>query len=92
MGFLRGKAMSWARFSQPAFVDRPVFWFISQGDLHMCQHWLIKSEPYAYSWHDLVAKKEALWDGVRNHSAKRNLAAMEVGDEVFFTIRARGWR
>ena len=50
----------------------------------MSQHWLIKSEPYAYSWDDLVAEKEGVWDGVRNHTAKRNLAAMEVGDEVFF--------
>ena len=47
-------------------------------------YWLIKSEPFKYSWDDLVAEEEGVWDGVRNHLAKNNLAAMEVGDEAFF--------
>ena len=47
-------------------------------------YWLMKSEPFKYSWDDLVAEKEGTWDGVRNHLAKNNLAAMEVGDEAFF--------
>jgi len=47
-------------------------------------YWLIKSEPFKYSWDDLVAEKEGVWDGVRNHQAKNNLKAMEVGDECFF--------
>lgn len=50
----------------------------------MPNHWLMKSEPFKYSWDDLVAEKEGTWDGVRNHSAKLNLRAMEVGDEAFF--------
>lgn len=50
----------------------------------MQRHWLMKSEPFKYSWDDLVAEKEGTWDGVRNHRAKNNLAAMEVGDEAFF--------
>ncbi len=47
-------------------------------------YWLMKSEPFKYSWDDLVAEKEGTWDGVRNHMAKNNLAAMEVGDQAFF--------
>ena len=50
----------------------------------MPRYWLMKSEPFKYSWDDLVAEKEGTWDGVRNHRAKNNLAAMKVGDEAFF--------
>ena len=50
----------------------------------MPNYWLIKSEPFKYSWDDLVAEEEGVWDGVRNHQAKNNLKAMEVGDECFF--------
>jgi predicted RNA-binding protein with PUA-like domain len=48
------------------------------------QYWLMKSEPDAYSWDDLVAEKEGMWDGVRNHTAAINLRTMKVGDEAFF--------
>lgn len=48
------------------------------------QYWLMKSEPDAYSWDDLVEQKEGMWDGVRNHTAAINLKAMKVGDEAFF--------
>ena len=47
-------------------------------------YWLMKSEPFKYSWGDLVAEEEGVWDGVRNHSAKLNLRAMKVGDQAFF--------
>ena len=50
----------------------------------VARHWLMKSEPFKYSWDDLVAEGEGTWDGVRNHRAKNNLAAMEVGDRCFF--------
>lgn len=50
----------------------------------MPRHWLMKSEPDAYGWEDLVREGEGVWDGVRNHRAKNNLAAMEVGDLAFF--------
>jgi predicted RNA-binding protein with PUA-like domain len=46
--------------------------------------WLMKSEPDAYSWDDLVAEGEGTWDGVRNHLAARNLRTMRVGDRAFF--------
>ena len=48
------------------------------------RRWLMKSEPDAYSWDDLVAEGEGTWDGVRNHRAANNLRAMQVGDQAFF--------
>ncbi len=50
----------------------------------MPRYWLMKSEPNVYSWDDLVKEGEGTWDGVRNYRARNNLAAMEVGDQVFF--------
>lgn len=47
-------------------------------------HWLIKSEPFKYSWEQFVADKQTDWDGVRNFAARNNLRAMRKGDEVFF--------
>lgn len=47
-------------------------------------YWLMKSEPDVYGWDDLVAEAEGTWDGVRNYTARLNLRAMQVGDEVFF--------
>ncbi|HWU03867.1 MAG TPA: EVE domain-containing protein [Novosphingobium sp.] len=46
--------------------------------------WLMKSEPDAYSYDDLVAEGEGTWDGVRNHRAANNLRAMQPGDLFFF--------
>ncbi len=48
------------------------------------RYWLMKSEPDVYGWDELVKEGEGVWDGVRNHLAKNNLAAMEVGDQAFF--------
>lgn len=48
------------------------------------RYWLMKSEPDAFSWNDLVKKGRAEWDGVRNHTAQANMKAMEVGDRAFF--------
>lgn len=48
------------------------------------RYWLIKSEPAAYSWEDLIKDGETLWDGVRNHRAANNLRSMEKGDRAFF--------
>lgn len=47
-------------------------------------YWLMKSEPDAYGWDDLVREGEGTWDGVRNHRAANNLRAMKQGDEAFF--------
>ena len=49
-------------------------------------HWLIKSEPFKWSWAQQVAAGNAgtHWDGVRNHLAKKHLMTMKLGDEAFF--------
>ncbi len=50
------------------------------------QYWLFKSEPGTWSWDDQVGagRKGTEWDGVRNHLARKNMEAMEVGDLGFF--------
>ena len=50
----------------------------------MKNYWLVKSEPDAYSWDDLVAEGKTSWTGVRNFTARNNLRSMRVGDEVLF--------
>ena len=47
-------------------------------------HWLIKSEPSAYAWDQLVKDKRTAWTGVRNPQASLNLKAMKPGDLCFF--------
>jgi predicted RNA-binding protein with PUA-like domain len=47
-------------------------------------YWLLKSEPFKYSWDRLVRDGRTHWDGVRNHQAANNLRAMRVGDRTFF--------
>ena len=44
--------------------------------------WLMKSEPEAYGWDDLVRDGSTLWDGVRNNAARLHLRAMKPGDEA----------
>ncbi len=56
----------------------------------MPNSWLIKSEPFKYSWDQLVEDGETIWDGVRNHRAANNLRAMEVGDRLFFYHSNKG--
>jgi predicted RNA-binding protein with PUA-like domain len=48
------------------------------------QHWLVKSEPGAYSWDRFAADRGTRWDGVRNPSARNHLAAMRRGDLALF--------
>src|SRR6476661_4370697 len=47
-------------------------------------HWLVKSEPSAYSWEQLEKDKETVWSGVRNYAARLHLRNMKKGDEVFY--------
>lgn len=47
------------------------------------KYWLLKTEPDTFSWGDLVKDKKAVWDGVRNFQARKNLQAMEKGDQAF---------
>lgn len=47
-------------------------------------YWLVKSEPFVYSWDQFVKDNSTGWDGVRNYSARIYLRAMKKGDLVFF--------
>ena len=47
-------------------------------------YWLVKSEPGAYSWSQLLKDGETQWTGVRNFAARNHLRAMKSGDVVFF--------
>ncbi len=48
------------------------------------KHWLVKSEPSAYSWQQFVKDGKTYWDGVRNYQARNNLKDMQEGDLVLF--------
>ena len=43
-------------------------------------YWLIKSEPFKYSWQQFEKDGRTFWDGVRNYQARNNLKAMKEGD------------
>jgi predicted RNA-binding protein with PUA-like domain len=47
-------------------------------------YWLVKSEPFKYSWDQFVKDGKTFWDGVRNYQARNNLKAMAKGDQVLF--------
>ncbi|HVX52494.1 MAG TPA: EVE domain-containing protein [Chitinophagaceae bacterium] len=47
-------------------------------------YWLVKSEPFKYSWDKFAEDKQTFWDGVRNYAARNNLKAMKKGDEVLW--------
>jgi predicted RNA-binding protein with PUA-like domain len=52
----------------------------------LMRYWLMKSEPDAFSWDDLVAKGDVgeEWDGVRNYQARNMMRDMALGDRAFF--------
>lgn len=47
-------------------------------------YWLIKSEPFKYSWEQFEKDGVTFWDGVRNYAARNNLKAMKKGDLLFW--------
>ena len=47
-------------------------------------YWLIKSEPFKYSWDQFEIDKQTFWDGVRNYGARNNLRSMKKGDLAFW--------
>ena len=47
-------------------------------------YWMVKQEPEAYSWDDLVRDGKTDWTGVRNFQARNNLRQMKAGDRVLF--------
>lgn len=48
------------------------------------QYWLVKSEPFKYSWEQFQKDGKTFWDGVRNYAARNNLKSMKKGDQVLF--------
>ena len=53
-------------------------------------YWMVKQEPEAYSFDDLVAEGQTDWTGVRNYQARNNLRAMKAGDKVLFYHSGKG--
>lgn len=47
-------------------------------------YWLVKQEPEAYSFDDLLKDGKTDWTGVRNFQARNNLQAMKLSDRVLF--------
>jgi predicted RNA-binding protein with PUA-like domain len=54
------------------------------------QHWLMKSEPYKFSFAQLVKDGQTVWDGVRNFEARNYMRAMKTGDLVLFYHSSEG--
>lgn len=48
------------------------------------RYWLVKSEPFKYSYADLVRDGKTRWDGVRNFEARNSLRGMKVGDLALY--------
>jgi len=48
------------------------------------KHWLMKSEPDAFSIDDLARVGTEPWSGVRNYQARNFMRQMAPGDAVFF--------
>lgn len=47
-------------------------------------YFLVKSEPFKYSWDRFIKEGRTFWDGVRNYQARNNLREMKVGDLVLW--------
>jgi predicted RNA-binding protein with PUA-like domain len=47
-------------------------------------YWLLRSEPDAYSWDDLIRDGGTEWNGVRNYTARNFLKDMQPGDQAIF--------
>lgn len=52
--------------------------------------WLVKSEPFVYSFEDLEKDKQTCWEGIRNYAARLHLKAMKNGDPVLFYHSNKG--
>jgi predicted RNA-binding protein with PUA-like domain len=52
--------------------------------INFMNYWLVKSEPFKYSWDNLLKDGSTYWDGVRNYQARNNLKSMGKGDLVLY--------
>lgn len=57
--------------------------FVAQKKIQM-NYWLVKSEPFKYSWQQFEKDGSTFWDGVRNYAARNNMRGMKKGDLVLF--------
>lgn len=48
----------------------------------MAAKWLFKSDPEHYSYFDLERDGKAVWDGIANNMALKNLRSIRCGDQV----------
>src|SRR4030066_523720 len=48
------------------------------------KYWLVKSEPFKYSWEMFLKNGSTYWEGVRNYQARNNLKNIKKGDLVLF--------
>jgi predicted RNA-binding protein with PUA-like domain len=55
-------------------------WLPNKFRITVMNYWLIKSEPFKYSWEQFEKDGKTFWDGVRNYAARNNLKAMKKGD------------
>ena len=53
-------------------------------------HWLMKTEPEVLSYDDIASKPLEEWHGVRNYTARNNMKAMQLGEEVFIYHSVQG--
>ena len=47
-------------------------------------YWIIKSEPFKYSWQQMQEDGSTYWDGVRSYAARIFLNEMKKGDLCLF--------
>lgn len=48
----------------------------------MPRRWLFKTEPSEFSYDDLEREKKAVWDGISNNQALKNLRDVRLGDHI----------
>lgn len=66
-------------------LDTQTFLFSHIKALHTdMNYWLVKSEPFQYSWDQLEQDGQTFWNGVRNYAARNNLKNMKRGDLVLY--------
>jgi predicted RNA-binding protein with PUA-like domain len=58
--------------------------FLNQQYNNIMNYWLVKSEPFKYSWEQFEKDGQTFWDGVRNYAARNNLKGMKKGDLVLW--------
>ncbi len=54
------------------------------------QYWILKTEPFKYSWEDLNKDGKTFWDGVRNYQARNNMQDMKKGDLAYIYHSNKG--